>query len=177
MADCKWPAGCKEGNKGKPAPAVANSTFCDKHRRKQQEEEKLKREKEKMAKELEERKEKQLEMARLAKEKQEAEDLKKQKIQQIKAQWNQQVQAVVQQVKHLRSQHPGVQGINAGKNHDIGDTPGGSNNQLELKLPSDAKGIAKGDVFPLMTGFDGSDSAGIKIRINDTNGNILIHVH
>jgi len=176
MADCKWPGGCKEAPKSKPAPAVKNSIFCDKHRRKHDEDEKIKRQKEQAAKELEERKEEQLEMARLAKAKQEAADQKKLKIQQIKSQWNQQVQGVVQQVKTLRTQNPGNGGINAG-NNAVGNTPGGSNNPLELKLPSDAKGIAKGEIFPLMTGFDGSDSAGIKIRINDPKGNILIHVH
>ena len=176
MADCKWPGGCKEGPKSKPAAAVTKSIFCDKHRRKHDEDEKIKRQKEQAAKELEERKEKQLEMAKLAKEKQEAEDHRKQKIQQIKASWNQQVQGVVQQVKTLRSQNPTVAGINAG-NNAVGNTSGGSNNPLELKLPSDAKGIAKGDIFPLMTGFDGSDSAGVKIRIMDPKGNILVHVH
>jgi hypothetical protein len=177
MADCKWPGGCKEGTKGKAAAAVAKSIFCDKHRRKHDEDEKIKRQKEQVAKELKEREEKQLEMARLAKAKQDAEDQRKLKIQQIKGQWNQQVQAVVQQVKNLRAHNPGVDGINAG-NNAVGNTPGGTNNALELKLPSDAKGIAKGDIFPLMTGFDGSDSSGgIKIRINDSKGNILVHVH
>jgi len=175
MPDCKWPGGCKLGPGSKAAPAVKNLTFCDKHRRKQQEDEKIQREKEQMAKATKEREEKQKEMGRLAEEKREAEEQKKQKIQQIKAQWNQQVQAVVQQVKHLRSQNPGVQGINAG-NNAAGNTAGGSDNPLELKLPNDAKGIAKGDIFPLMTGFDGSDSSGIKIRIKDGNGNILVHV-
>jgi hypothetical protein len=115
-------------------------------------------------------------MARVAKKKQEDEDARKKKITEIKGQWNHLVQNVVQQVKQLRTQNPGVQGINAG-NNPAGNTAGGSNNPLELKLPSDAKGIVKGDIFPLMTGFDGSDSAGVKIRIPDTNGNILIHVH
>ena len=45
-----------------------------------------------------------------------------------------------------------------------------------MKLPSDAKNIAKGEIFPLLAGFDGSDSAGVKIRIQDPKGNILIHV-
>ncbi len=176
MADCKWPGGCKLGTGGKALPAVAKSTFCDKHRLKAQADEKLKKEKEKAAKELADRQDEMLEMAEKAKKTQAAAEEKKKKIQQIKATWNQQVQGVVQQVKQLRAKHPDVDGINAGSNDGVGDTAGGSKNPLELKLPSDAKGIAKGEIFPLMAGFDGSDSAGTKIRINDSKGNILIHV-
>jgi hypothetical protein len=175
MADCAWPGGCKE-NKNKPAPAVTGSKFCNKHRLKQQADEKLKREKEKAAKELEDRKEEQLEMARLAKKKEEEAAAKKKKIAEIKAQWNQQVKAVVQQVRNLRAHNPGVDGINAG-NNAVGNTLGGAGNRLELKLPSDAKGIAKGEIFPLMDGFDTSDSADLKIRVKDDDGNILVHIH
>lgn len=175
MADCKWPGGCKE-NKGKLAQAAPKSTLCDKHRLKQQADEKLQREKEKVAKEQQERQKKQDEMGLLAKKKQEEEDARKKKIGEIKTQWNQQVKAVVQQVKNLRARNPGVDGINAG-NNAVGNTPGGTNSRLELKLPSDAKGIVKGDIFKLMDGFDGSDSADIKIRTKDDKGNILVHVH
>jgi hypothetical protein len=175
MADCAWPGGCKEGTKGKPAPAVTGSKFCSKHRLKQQADEKLKKEKEKAAKEQEERQKKQDEMALIAKKKQEEADARKKKIGEIKTQWNQQVKAVVQQVKNLRAHNPGVDGINAG-NNAVGNTPGGKDSRLELKLPSDAKGILKGDIFPLMDGFDQSDSADLKIRVKDDNGNILVHI-
>jgi len=176
MAKCEWKDGCKLGPKNTPLDAVKNTKFCDKHRLKMQELEKIEREKAQAAKGEEARKAKEVQMAKLAKEKQEAADERKQKIQQIRAQWNQQVQAVVQQVKQLRAKHPDDHGINAG-NNKAGNTAGGSDNPLELKLPNDAKGIAKGDIFPLLSGFDGSDSAGTKIRINDSAGNILIHVH
>jgi len=177
MAECKWPGGCKEGPKGKPAQAVAKSTFCDKHRRKQQEEEKLKREKEKAAKELEVRKEAQEEMARKAKEKEEKAAAKKKKIAEIANNWKGQVEHVAAQVRKLRHDHPG-QNINAGHN-TAGNTDGGVNNPLELKLPSDAgtMGITKGDVLSQMANFDSSDSGHAKFRFNDPAGNILVHIH
>jgi hypothetical protein len=69
MPDCKWPAGCKLGNKGNAATAAPNSKFCDKHRLQQQADEYLKREEEMVVKELEELRHKLEEMARLAQKK------------------------------------------------------------------------------------------------------------
>jgi len=176
MAECKWPAGCKEGPKGKPAPAVNNSKFCDKHRRKAQEGEKDKQQKEQAEKAQKERDAKQLEMAELAKAKEEELKAKAVRITKIAAAWNKEVQAVVLQVKHLRENHPEAQNINAGHNHNIGNTEGGTDSPIAFTLPSDAKGITKADVFSIMAGFDGSDSGICKIRIKDPSGNILVHI-
>jgi uncharacterized Zn finger protein (UPF0148 family) len=179
MPDCQWKPKCELGPSKKPAPGVRKVDglmYCAAHGKKKEEQIKIEKEKVIEAQKLKERQAEMAEMAKAAEKKRLAEEAKKAKIQEIKAQWNAQVQAVVQQVQQLRHNNPGVPNINAG-NNPVGNTPGGSNNPLQLNLAGDTKGAVKGDIFPLMKGFDGSDSAGIKIRIEDPHGNILVHVH
>jgi hypothetical protein len=179
MPDCQWKPKCELGPAKKPAPAtrkVDGVQYCATHGKKKEDQIKVEKEKVIEAEKLKARQAEMAEMAKAAEKKRLAEEAKKQKTQEIKGQWNAQVQAVVHQVQQLRHNNPGVPNINAG-NNPVGNTPGGSNNPLQLNLPADPKGVVKGDVFPLMKGFDGSDSAGVKIRIEDNNGNILVHVH
>jgi hypothetical protein len=179
MPDCQWKPKCELGPAKKPAPGtrkVDGVDYCAAHGKKKEDQIKVEKQKAVEAQKLKDRQAEMVKMAQEAEKKRLAAEARKQKIQQIKGQWNQQVHAVVQQVQQLRHNHPTVAGINAG-NNAVGNTAGGSNNPLQLNLPGDAKGIVKGDIFPLLTGYDGSDSAGVKIRIQDAQGNILVHIH
>ncbi len=128
-----------------------------------------------MAQKLEERQQEMLEMAERAARIQQRADEKRKKIANIAAGWTGKVNTVVSQVKELRKANPDATGINAGTN-DAGNTEGGSKNPLLLDLPANDYGITKADVCALMAGFDGSDSAELKIRVHDAAGNILVHI-
>ena len=184
--DCGKPEGIKgsgvcamcarKGVKSTTAPKV--TSYQKKER------EKNARVKEQMEKEMEARKPEMEKMADRARRKQEKADDKARVLAAIAADWTAQVMAIVTQVKNLRAAYPGRTGINAGLNRGIGSTPGGngedkddrSGDPLRLQLPANDHGITKGEVFALMNGFDGSDSADLKIRVHDAAGNILIHV-
>jgi hypothetical protein len=172
---CDW-KGCNLGEGKKAAPRASKSNYCAQHTQlhlkdekanaKKDQEEKAKKEKEA------ERQKEMVKMAEAAKKQQEAEKLRQTKIQEIITAANQQVQVVVTQVKQLRSHNPTVSGINAGENA-VGNTIGGSENPIKLNLPSNIK---PDEVYPNLSHIDDSRSAVCKVRIKDSNGDILVHL-
>jgi hypothetical protein len=87
--------------------------------------------------------------------------------------WRMQVDNVTRQVLKLRD--GGASNANAGNNGTGTSIPGGSGNPLELFLPSNAR-CSWAQVFKSIGGTD-SDSAGLKIRVQDGNRSaILIHI-
>lgn len=187
MAKCA--CGRPEGKKGsgicgicaakgvKPAAAPTLTSYQKK------EKEKNERVKAQMEADLEARKPEMEEMAKRAAQIQKEADEKKKAVAAIAADWTGQVMAVVGQVRALRTANPGVAGINAGVN-GAGTTAGGNGKHptnragdpLQFALPKDAHGASKADVFAKMHGYEGSDSAELKIRIKDADGDILVHI-
>jgi hypothetical protein len=165
----------KKGVKSTTAPKITS------YQRKEQE--KNARVKKQMEEELEKRKPEMEAMAARATLIQQKADEKKKAIATIVADWTAQVMAIVTQVRALRTANPGITGINAGLNA-VGNTLGGNGKHatnragdpLRLQLPANDHDITKAEVFAKMNGFDGSDSADLKIRIIDPGGNILVHV-
>jgi len=175
--------GNPEGKKGsgicgmcaKAQNVTATTTKVTSYQRVQQEKEA--RIKAQMAAAEEARQAEMLVMAKRAADIQRKADEKKKAIAAIAADWKAQIMAIVTQVKGFRAANPGINGINAGDNRDIGTTEGGNKNPLRLDLPLNDHNIEKSEVFALFgKAFDGSDSAELKIRILDAAGNILIHV-
>ena len=163
-AKCTFTKDCKN-------PPKAGQTYCAQHEKAalqaQKDAVKAKAEAAKKEEEKKALEAKKAEQALAAKKRDEEEAAKKKKIQEIATDWRAEVKAVADQVKNLRRTNPNA---NAGTNSN-GTTKGGTNNPIELKLPSDAKNIAKKDVFDVLKP-DGSDSGIMKFRVGD----ILIHV-
>lgn len=141
--------------------------LCDKHfRLKQQDDQKQAAMKKQMEKQAAEAKEKEAARIALVKKNEDTKMAKEKKIKEIAATWNTQVKAIATQVINLRKANPKRTGINAGTNPGLATIPGGTGNPLKFTVPSNPHGITTGDVFPGMTGFEGSDSSGVKFRID-----------
>ena len=108
---------------------------------------------------------------RIAQKKLETDRLKGEAIDRIRADWNRQINAIVAEVKTIRSAHPTVSGINAGDNGALGSTRGGTDSPVTLTVPANEYHIEKSEVLATMHGFDSSDSGYYKFR----RDGVLVH--